>query len=265
MKMKKDQDLKPSRCPTPSGYFVSKDGKTTVPAPCCSWSCPVCGEIKKNRVMDTVKLSSDLLQQSGLPANRKIWRFLTLTQRTNDPVPIMKAWARFRALAAKHNAAFDFFLVKEFTVKGKRHLHVLINRYIKAYDVKRWWWNATEHNSFIVKIVRRDIKNAAGYMTKYMTKSIGVNHGFIRGERRYSMSQRFFKDARLAFTFIPQHKFDYQYRPHFGETYSRYYPVWKYIHLNGLFSLFDREPHYLWGGPAGQNALWLAAAERNRF
>lgn len=258
-----NEDLKVSNCPTPSGYFVSKDGKTRVPAPCRSWSCPVCGQVKKNRVMDIVHIADAQLRQSDMVPNRKIWRFLTLTQRTDDPVPIMKAWARFRALAAKHNVPFDFFLVKEFTVKGKRHLHVLINRYIKGYDVKKWWWFATEKNSFVIKIVRRDIKNAAGYMTKYMTKAIGVDNKFVRGERRYTSSQRFFKEARMAFKFTPAHEFSFEYRPHFGGTYKRYYPIWKYIRYHGLFSMFDREPYPpLWEGPAGQAALWDDAASR---
>jgi len=220
--------LAPTNCPTPSGYFVSDDGKIKIPAPCNSWTCPTCGPHKKNKLMDVVRIASDQIKQDKtLPAQRKIWRFLTLTQRDTDPTPIMTAWNRWRAFMAKKKITFDFFLVKEFTKKGKRHLHVLINRYIPSRVVMYAWRLATDGNSYVTKIARREIKNAAGYMTKYMTKTM-EDGLFRRRERRYSCSRKYFKEARLAVAFISRHRFRFDYNPHIASV-ERAFPRARFL------------------------------------
>lgn len=128
---------------------------------------------------------------------------------------------------AKKKITFDFFLVKEFTKKGKRHLHVLINRYIPSRVVMYAWRLATDGNSFVTKIARREIKNAAGYMTKYMTKTMEVGL-FRRRERRYSCSRNYFKQARLAVAFISTHRFRYDYNPHIASV-ERAFPCARFL------------------------------------
>lgn len=198
--------------------------------------------------MDTVRLASGkMADDKTLPKQRKIWRFLTLTQRTDDPTPIMKAWARFRAYMKKKGYEFDFFLVKEFTKKGKRHLHVLINRYIPSRVVMHAWRLATGGYSYIVKITRREIKNAAGYMTKYMTKTMHEGM-FRRKERRYSCSRRYFREARLALVHISPVKFRYDYNPHiasveraFPAAYMLRYRFFRQFWALGVYSGDDYE------------------------
>lgn len=127
----------------------------------------------------------------------------------------------------KKGITFDFFLVKEFTKKGKRHLHVLINCYIPSRVVMYAWRLATDGNSFVTKIARREIKNAAGYMTKYMTKTMEIGL-FRRRERRYSCSRNYFKQARLAVAFISTHRFRYDYNPHIASV-ERAFPLARFL------------------------------------
>ncbi len=228
-KIRSNKAVSPSNCPTPSGYFFNEKN-VLIPAACKSWSCPVCGKVNRNKLMDKVAAADAFLQSSEVPATRKIWRFLTLTQRTTDDTPIMLAFARFRAYLAKHGIKDIRYLnVKEFTKKGKRHLHVLVNSYIPAYTVKHAWYLATDKKSFVVQIKRAAIKSAAGYMTKYMTKNIG-EAGFKRRERRYTTSRGFFVG-------LPKLKAD------FDKGGSR----WEYVfypHVVGKFSnLLDIIPY----------------------
>ena len=157
----------------------------------------------------------------------------------------------------KKNYEFDFFLVKEFTKKGKRHLHVLINRYIPSRVVMHAWRLATGGHSYIVKITRREIKNAAGYMTKYMTKTMHVGM-FRRKERRYSCSRRYFREARALLVHISPMKFRFDYNPHiasveraFPLTYMMRYRVIQFL-ARGVYigddyegkAIYQKQPLY---------------------
>jgi len=199
-----------TNCPTPIGRYVSSGG-VSIPAPCNSWRCPVCGKVKKNKVIDRIHDGQVLLKQDeSLHPDYRFFRFLTLTQSVDDPVPIMKAWNRFRAYFAKKGIKFVYFGVKEFTKKGKRHLHILVNRYLRFEDIKYAWMLATEGYSWRVWINRVDIKSGAGYMTKYMSKTLD-HEMFKRGERRYFHSRGiYFKNHRK---FKPTHKFRFEFGP----------------------------------------------------
>ena len=199
-----------TNCPTPIGRYVSADG-VTIPAPCNSWRCPVCGKVKKNKVIDRIHDGQVLLSQDeSLHADFRFFRFLTLTQSIEDDTPIMVAWARFRAYLAKKGIKLVYFGVKEFTKKGKRHLHVLVNKYLRFKDVKHAWILATKGNSYRVWINRVNVKSGAGYMTKYMSKTLH-HEMFKRGERRYFHSRGiYFKNHRQ---FKPKHKFRFEFEP----------------------------------------------------
>lgn len=185
-----------SNCPTPSGYFHLPDGRK-IPASCRSWTCPVCGQVKKNEIMDRVKMGcNNLLVKKGVVAytpggpDAPIWRFLTLTQSTRDDSDIMDDWNRLRSSLSGCGYKIEYFLTKEFTTKGKRHLHVLIDCWIPQKLLKRLWYKATGGKSYIVHITRWNAHHPAAYMTKYMTKSVG-EFRFAKRERRYTSSRGF--------------------------------------------------------------------------
>ena len=186
-------------CPTPVGVYYPEDNEGEArPVPCKRFKCPYCGKIRRKQVMDKVK--------RGFGSDRV--RFLTLTippQIDNyKGRRLMKAWNRFRTRIKQLFSGFKYFWVKEFTKKGIRHLHIMINVYIPIAVIKRVWKKATtytvkvqngreERETFasithISGSKKRKIMNAAGYMTKYMTKQM-QGRNFDERERRYGFSR----------------------------------------------------------------------------
>lgn len=117
---------------------------------------------------------------------------LTLTLADNiDDHQITAYWNRLKASLRKHGIRFAYAWFKEFTEKGRRHLHVLLDRYVRKGLIKRLWLKATENTSYIVKINHRPIRSAAGYVSKYVTKGIQNETRYDYKERRYTCSRAF--------------------------------------------------------------------------
>lgn len=156
---------------------------------CNSWSCPHCGKIKKNRIVDRVKsgFDADLI----IPGHRI--RSITLTQKFGSVRNIMKDWAVMRVYLGRLGYHVKYFWCKEFTVKGQRHLHAIINAYIPQPVLKDCWSRATCGESYIVWITGQNSKlkeiaslyNPAGYASKYLTKSYSTETKFDNHEHRY--------------------------------------------------------------------------------
>lgn len=178
-------------CPNPTGYFYRRDNKGSlekVPKGCGCWDCPYCGPKKQKKLYDDIRYGADFIEQ--VYGGRM--RFMTLTlSPLDDDRDIMTYWARLRASLAKHGyKGYDFFLVKEFTKKGRRHLHVAISVWIPKAVLSALWQKATGH-SFVVWISSRKIRNMAAYMSKYMGKALtDTEHSYRYKERRYSSSKK---------------------------------------------------------------------------
>lgn len=115
---------------------------------------------------------------------------LPLADQANDEL-ITVYWHRFLASLRKYGIKPEYVWLKELNKRGRRHLHVLLNCYVKKGLAKRLWYAATNQTSYIVKINHRPIKSAAGYIAKYVTKDIEGSHAFKPKERRYSFSRGF--------------------------------------------------------------------------
>lgn len=117
---------------------------------------------------------------------------LTLTLGDNfDDTQITEAWNRLKASLRKYGYKFAYCWFKEFTQRGRRHMHVLLDRFIPRKLIKRLWIKATEYTSFLVKINQRPIRSAAGYCSKYVTKDIQHEARYLYKERRYTFSRDF--------------------------------------------------------------------------
>lgn len=174
-------------CPYPTGYFYKRaDTKRLVKVPkgCGRWDCPYCGERKKKKLLDRIA--------TYFRAHPDQCRMLTLTLGDNyDDAQITEAWNRLKASLRKYGHRFAYCWFKEFTVKGRRHMHVLLDRFIPRKLIKRLWLRATEYTSYIVKINHRPIRSAAGYCSKYVTKDIQNEARYAYKERRYTFSRDF--------------------------------------------------------------------------
>lgn len=125
---------------------------------------------------------------------------------------LMKAWARLRANLFKQGFIFNYFWVKEYTKKGKLHMHIIIDANIPQKVIRHAWYLATKKTSYIIhmKTIDMDIYNVAGYMMKYMTKTIAQNE-FKKGERRYGFSRyEGFKPVKIP----PDKHYVFDYDPH---------------------------------------------------
>jgi hypothetical protein len=100
---------------------------------------------------------------------------------------------RFFNALRKAGYRFDYLWTKEFTKKGKLHIHAFITCFVPQGVIKHYWYLATDKTSYVVWIANAEVKSTAAYMAKYMSKD-GFNGDFKKGERRYSMS-RGFRDA----------------------------------------------------------------------
>lgn len=200
-------------CPNPVGFYVDENNGRHL-APCRSWDCPVCGHRKKIALMNRVGEGT----RQGIEKGGYRWRMVTLTQQSDDPTNIMHAWNRVRAALRRSGfKRLDFVLAKEFTVKGKRHLHIAINAYIPQKTLSKIWKRATSGHSYVTWITGRNIKSASGYLFKYITKGVQYGHQFRKGEHRYSFSRRIgglnFRAPRftppIQYIFYPYLKFGF--------------------------------------------------------
>lgn len=174
-------------CPHPIGYFYKRaDSKRLEKHPkgCGRWDCPYCGERKKRKLLDRIG--------KYYRAHPDQCRLLTLTLADNvDDERITEFWHRLQNSLKKYGIKFAYCWFKEFTKNGRRHLHVLIDKFIKKSLIKRLWLKATEGTSYIIKINHRPIRSAAGYISKYITKDVQKEGRYKRKERRYSFSHDF--------------------------------------------------------------------------
>lgn len=117
---------------------------------------------------------------------------LTLTLQENvDDSNLMMFWNRLRASLRKYGVKFQYLWIKEFQKNGQRHLHVLLDKWVRKGLIKRLWLKATDYTSYIIKINHRPIRTAAGYVSKYITKDVQREERYNPGERRYSFSRGF--------------------------------------------------------------------------
>lgn len=185
-------------CPTPVGYvtkMIGEDIGVKIPVNCKRWSCPHCGDVNKKRVLDRVSY--------GFKGGTRV-RGMTLTE-LKDPgneeaEKISVHFARLRANLYKKGYRFRYFRVTEFkprkgdtspNAKQYRHYHVLIDAYIPQAVISNAWYEATNHTAYVVWVNASEIMKGAGYLSKYLTKTMNDEH-FGKHERRFSFSQKCF-------------------------------------------------------------------------
>lgn len=117
---------------------------------------------------------------------------LTLTLGDNiDDNRITEFWHRLLASLRKYGIQFQYVWMKEFTKRGRRHMHVILDRFVKRTLIEKLWRSATEQTSYRVRINHRPIRSAAGYVFKYVSKGLQNEKRYRHKERRYSFSRGF--------------------------------------------------------------------------
>ncbi len=163
-----------TNCIKPPGWIVTSEGYHNVA--CKMRNCPVCSKVLRNQLMDRVR---EFFADDDL-------RFMTLTMQADDKSNIMHHWNTLLLDIKRHYRGIRGFLVKEYTKRGVAHIHALVTRFIDQAWLSRRWHEITG-TSFIVHMEEAfEVKNAAAYMLKYMTKAHGALDLYAKGERIFS-------------------------------------------------------------------------------
>lgn len=169
--------IQTTECPSPVGQAINANTGKRIILPCRRWTCPECGENNVHRLK--VRYQFGDLQPGA---------FLTLTQQVDDETPIMAAWNRFVTSMRRNGWEIRYFLVREYTRRGKAHLHVLVEGWWEYTETSRLWLLATGGRSKITNIRRiYNAGQAVNYVLKYMTKTL--RSYYEKGERRYTCSR----------------------------------------------------------------------------
>ena len=225
-------------CPTPIGYMdIPNVG--IIPIACRRWNCPHCGKWRKIRLA--------LRVANGFFGHNDVITW-TLTQSPSDKSNIVKNFNILRRiLKRKHNITMKFMWVKEFTPKshhyvdikgnirfsvgGTRHLHILTLTPIDQDYLSQLWKEITHEKSYIVWVNQANIKNAGGYVFKYLTKAYESETGYQKNERRYGFSK--------------DYKFSIKYERHTSELEN--FPLmgdfWEIIGHPRCMPYFHKEIH----------------------
>lgn len=163
-----------TNCIKPPGRVLTSQGWKDVS--CKMRNCPVCSKVLRNQLMDRVKafFLDDQLY------------FNTITMQSDDKSNIMKHWHTLIRRLNRYYKGLRIFWVKEYTKRHTAHLHFLTTQALDGSWLSRAWLEITG-TSYVVKCgnTTGEIRNAAGYMLKYMTKAHGNLDLYDKGERIY--------------------------------------------------------------------------------
>lgn len=100
-------------------------------------------------------------------------RFLTLTSSNESPSTCQRSFRALYMRLKRRNLIKGYIKVPEDSKNGKQHLHILFRgSYIEQALISHWWQEI--HHAKIVDIrkvgPKRDKKQLAAYMAKYMSK-----------------------------------------------------------------------------------------------
>ncbi len=182
-----DRDDDPGRYDCREVYrnmeLEAEDGETA-PFRCNSWDCYCCAHRMRCNLIEEL---DRLVEQRP-----ELRRLLTLTL---DPEEAPDEQAeQHRYLTDRFNALrtelrdrwpdLSYIWIREEGESGNPHLHLLVDRYMAQSELS--WLASRVGLGHIVDIRRVNARNAAKYLTKYLTK--GALHDLPDGARRYGSS-----------------------------------------------------------------------------
>lgn len=135
---------------------------------CKSWrDCEPCSEENRRRFLAALTAACN--------ENPRLRRFVTLTlpgqwhrgDLTAGWRAIGPMWANLRRRLGRRYGRVGFVWVREEHVSGACHMHCLFDRYVPKWLLQAAW---NEVGGGWIKINRRNARNAAGYLAKYMSK-----------------------------------------------------------------------------------------------
>ena len=161
----------------------AEDGETA-PFRCNSWDCYCCAHrMRCNLVEELDRLIEE---------RPELRRLLTLTLDPETAPAVQDEQhryltERFNALRTELNDRYDglsYVWIREEGDSGNPHLHLLVDRFIPQSDLSMM--SERVGLGRVVDIRRVNARNAARYLTKYLTK--GALHDLPDGARRYGSS-----------------------------------------------------------------------------
>ena len=163
---------------------LESDEGDTAPFRCNSWDCYCCAHrMRSNLIEDLDRLVEE---------RPELRRLLTLTldpEKAPDAQEDQHAYLteRFNALRTELRDRYpdlSYIWIREEGESDNPHLHLLVDRYMDQSELSRL--SSRVGLGHIVDIRRVNARNAAKYLTKYLTK--GAFHDLPDGARRYGSS-----------------------------------------------------------------------------
>jgi hypothetical protein len=183
-------------CPRPIGTTTNYWSKITRNIACKKWSCPVCGNRMKFAILKRLALN--------FPKGSDYF-FWTLTDHMH-PDDISDHFTLFMKNIRKRYKVDKSFWCKEYTppshayrdargivrisVGNVKHLHGLtsfIGENPDELEISELWKMAST-DSYVVKFEKVILRNPAGYMSKYLTKTF-QDSLFMTKEQKYHFSR----------------------------------------------------------------------------
>jgi len=174
-----------SKAPRILGWNDQQKQAVIFRPPCNQWACDQCAPVLRAKASVRAYLGALQALESGAPLN-----FLTLTSHENlspwkawEVFP--KAWDKLNRRARRVEPDGQYFAVREFTRKGKVHMHA-----ITTWGMDERWWKDKGRACGLGYIADleavRSPPGAGAYALKYLLKQ--VDQPFQGGTRRYNAS-----------------------------------------------------------------------------
>lgn len=161
------------------------------------WSCPDCAEINKRRWVAITCEGIKYYQAQGQPD----WHFVTITSagyhKTFNAtlLAFRKNWPKYYSRWKRASPNLHYVLLPEHHKDGRLHVHALTSA-----DLSTRWYkdNGAECGLGYMNDARplESLAKAAFYVTKYVTKSLGV-HAWPKSLHRVRTSSKWPKTPKL--------------------------------------------------------------------
>lgn len=163
-----------------------RDNRVISPIRCKRWSCEVCREINRRKVIAFGKAGKPTAFLTLTVSNR---HYETEHEAAND---LKRAWCALRRRLQRQypSSKFPFLAVFERHKSGWPHMHLLLRApFVPVKELRRMWEEITTH-SWNVNIMALGTDGLVAYAAKYIGKDVQAFDGCKRWWRSHDFNEK---------------------------------------------------------------------------